>query len=133
MRKLLFIFLVFAAPLLSVAQTNMPSIPFVGSKISLGTNGVAMAEAAASIVRSNADMNVIVQSYGNENKKAQQLSWDRTNAVKRYLVDKEGINEDRIIFQYGGEGDGNMVDLKLTKEEGPNAVPPPSPNLRRKN
>ena len=38
-------------------------------------------------------------------KRAQQLSWDRVNTVISYLVEKQGISEDRFIFSYGEEGD----------------------------
>jgi hypothetical protein len=54
------------------------------------------------------------------------------NAVIRYLVERQGIAEDRFIFTYGEEGDASTVDLMGTTEEGPNTVPaPPHPNLRR--
>ena len=85
-------------------------------------------------MRNNANCKVAVSGYGESSKKAQQLSWDRVNAVIKYLVEKEGISEDRFIFKFGlGEGDDNTIDLKDgTGEEGPNTVPAPHPNLRKK-
>ena len=72
--------------------------------------------------------------YCASSKSEQQLSWDRVNAVINYLVEKEGISADRFIFKYGQEGgDCNTVDLRDgTQEEGPNTVPAPHPNLRRR-
>ena len=53
------------------------------------------------------------------------------NSVIKYLVEKQGIAEDRFIFSYGGEGDANTVDLMGTTEEGPNTIPAPHPNLKK--
>ena len=68
------------------------------------------------------------------NKSMQQLSWDRVNSIINYLVEKEGISSDRFIFKYGeAGGDVNTVDLRDSQnEEGPNTVPAPHPNLRRR-
>jgi len=56
------------------------------------------------------------------------------NEVIKYLVEKEGINSDRFIFRYGQSGgDENTIDIKDgTGEEGPNTVPAPHPNLRKR-
>ena len=68
--------------------------------------------------------------YGASSKAAQQLSWERVNAVIKYLVEKQGVAESRFIFTYGQNGDANTVDLQGTTEEGPNSVPAPHPNLK---
>ncbi|MFN5762284.1 MAG: hypothetical protein ACK44U_09405, partial [Sphingobacteriales bacterium] len=63
------------------------------------------------------------------------LSWDRVNAVINFLVEKQGISSDRFIWKYGqSEGDQNTVDLRGAEqgEDGPNTVPAPHPNLRRR-
>jgi OmpA-OmpF porin, OOP family len=57
------------------------------------------------------------------------------NAVINHMVDKQGISADRFIFRYGQtEGDPNTVDLRPASagDEGPNTVPAPHPNLRKK-
>jgi hypothetical protein len=62
------------------------------------------------------------------------MSWDHVNAIITYLIEKEGISPDRLIFKYGEEGgDCNTVDLRAAGEgeDGPNTVPAPHPNLRR--
>jgi OOP family OmpA-OmpF porin len=67
-------------------------------------------------------------------KVSQQLTWERVNAIIKYLVEKQNIAESRFIFTYdGGNGDQNTIDLQGTMEDGPNTVPAPHPNLRSKN
>ena len=86
-------------------------------------------------IRTNPNCRIAVIGYGESSKSAQQLSWDRVNAVINYLVEQEGISADRFIFKYGeGGGDPNTVDLRDgSAEDGPNAVPAPHPNLRKRN
>ena len=81
---------------------------------------------------SNPNCNVKVVGYGNKTKAQQQLSWDRVNAIIRYLVEQQGIAENRFIFQYGNAADNDVlsVDLVPTMETGPNTVQPPHPQLR---
>ena len=85
-------------------------------------------------MRNNPNCRVAVIGYGESNKAAQQLSWDRVNTVINQMVEKEGISQDRFVFKYGqGDGDANTVDLReATSEDVPNSVPAPSPNLRKK-
>ena len=113
---------------------DLPSVSFTGRSVSLSKDAQAVLAGVAAKMRDNAACKVAVSGYGESSKAAQQLSWDRVNAVIKYLVEKEGISEDRFIFKYAqGEGDGNTVDLKDgTGEEGPNTVPAPHPNLRKK-
>jgi len=113
---------------------NLPSITFKGRTVTLGKDAQALLASAAEQLRNNPNCKIAVIGYGESSKAAQQLSWDRVNAVINYLVEKEGISSDRFIFRYGQSGgDENTVDLRDgTGEEGPNAVPAPHPNLRRK-
>nr|HPZ87349.1 OmpA family protein [Flavihumibacter sp.] len=95
----------------------------------------AVLASVAEKMRTNAERKIVVIGYGEPSKSAQQLSWDRVNAVINYLVDKEGISADRFIFRHSEpQGDPNSVDLRDgTAEDGPNSVPAPFPNLRKKN
>ncbi len=113
---------------------DLPSITFTGRGVTLSRDAQSLLASVAQKLRSNPNCRVAVIGYGISNKQAQQLSWDRVNAVINYLVEKEGISSDRFIFQYGQEGgDENTVDLRdATGEEGPNTVPAPHPNLRRR-
>ena len=113
---------------------NLPSISFKGRSVTVGKDAQALLASAASQMRNNPNCKIAVIGYGESSKSAQQLSWDRVNAVINYLVEKEGIGSDRFIFRYGQSGgDENTVDLRDgTGEEGPNTVPAPHPNLRKK-
>ena len=113
---------------------DLPSITFKGRSVALNNDAKALLASTAEKMRNNPTCKVAVIGYGESSKAAQQLSWDRVNAVINYLVEKEGISSDRFIFRYGQTGgDENTVDLRDgTNEEGPNTVPAPHPNLRRK-
>jgi len=113
---------------------NLPSITFKGHVVTLSKDNQALLASTAGQLRDNPNCKIAVIGYGESSKSAQQLSWDRVNAVINYLVEKEGISSDRFIFRYGQSGgEENTVDLKDgTGEEGPNTVPAPHPNLRKK-
>ena len=113
---------------------DLPSIVFKGRSVTLSKDGKVLAESIADKMRNNPACKVAVIGYGESSKSAQQLSWDRVNEVIKYLVEKEGINSDRFIFRYGQTGgDENTIDVKDgTGEEGPNTVPAPHPNLRKR-
>lgn len=113
---------------------DLPSIVFKGRQVTLNKDGQALASSIADKMRNNPGCKVAVIGYGESSKTAQQLSWDRVNEVIKYLVEKEGISSDRFIFRYGQTGgDENTIDIKDgTGEEGPNTVPAPHPNLRKK-
>ena len=111
---------------------NLPSIQFKAGRATLSSDAMTMLSSASAQIKASPDCRVRVVGHGASDKRAQQLSWDRVNAVIRYLVEKQGISEDRFIFSYGEEGDVNTVDLTGTKETGPNSVPAPHPNLQRK-
>jgi OmpA family len=113
---------------------DLPSITFKGRTVILSQDNKALLASVAEKLKENPNCKVAVIGYGESSKAAQQLSWDRVNAVINYLVEKEGISPDRFIFRYGQSGgEENTVDLKdATGEEGPNTVPAPHPNLRRR-
>jgi outer membrane protein OmpA-like peptidoglycan-associated protein len=113
---------------------DLPSITFKGRSVTLSKDAQALLASTAGQLRNNPNCKIAVIGYGESSKAAQQLSWDRVNAVINYLVEKEGINSDRFIFRYGQSGgEENTVDLKDgTGEEGPNTVPAPHPNLHKK-
>lgn len=113
------------------AITSLPSVQFNRSSIELDDAAQSALSSAAAQLNSNPNCKVKVVGYGASNKRAQQLSWDRVNAVKNYLIEKQGISEGRIIFTYGYDGDANTVDLQPTTETGPSTVPAPHPNLQK--
>ena len=108
---------------------SLPSVQFKNNaKLSRAAESV-LANAAATI-KANPNCRVKVIGYGTASKAAQQLSWERVNAVIKYMVEKQGISESRLLFQYGNDGDSNTVDLQGTTETGPTTVPAPHPNLK---
>ena len=116
-----------ATPVCSVS--DLPSIQFKsGAKVS--KDAEKLLAAAAAKLKANPTCKVKLIGYGASSKAAQQLSWERVNAIQKYLIEKQGIAENRIIFSYGQEGSANTVDLQGTTEDGPNTVPAPHPNLK---
>ncbi|RXK82848.1 OmpA family protein [Filimonas effusa] len=113
------------------AITNLPSLTFKSGAVRIGKDGEAILASIAEKMNANPTCKVKIIGYGAANKRAQQLSWDRVNAVEKYLVEKQGISESRLLFVYGQEGDANTVDFEGTTEDGPNSVPAPHPNLKR--
>ena len=112
--------------------TDLPSIQYKGANsIKLTDDAMRILDIVASKLKADPACKVKVSGHGASNKVAQQISWDRVNAIIRYLVERQGISSSRIIFEYGTEGDSLTVDLMGTMEEGPNTVPAPHPNLRK--
>jgi len=110
---------------------SLPSVQFKGNA-KLSKAAEAVLASAAATIKANPNCNVKVIGYGTSSKAAQQMSWERVNAVIKYLAEKQGISESRLLFQYGQDGDANTVDLQGTLESGPNTVPAPHPNLSKK-
>ncbi|MBA4196392.1 MAG: hypothetical protein C0459_02450 [Chitinophaga sp.] len=119
-----------AKPVCNVS--DLPSVQFK-SGATLSAASKKLLDAAADKIKANPDCKVKVIGHPAASKAAQQLAWERVNAVIKYLVEKQGIAESRFIFSYdGGSGDANTIDLQGTTEEGPNTVPAPHPNLKGK-
>ena len=113
----------------------LPSISFKANSNALSADAEAVLATVAGKLRNAPECKVVVVGYCSSSKKEQQLSWDHVNKVITYLVEKQGISEDRFIFNYGQEGgDCNTVDLRAATgdESGPARVEPPHPNLRKK-
>jgi len=113
----------------------LPSVSFKAGSNSLSDDAKAVLATVAGKLRNSPECKVVVVGYCSSTKKEQQLSWDHVNKVITHLVEKEGISQDRFIFNYGQEGgDCNTVDLRAASgdESGPNTVDPPHPNLRKK-
>jgi outer membrane protein OmpA-like peptidoglycan-associated protein len=114
---------------------NLPSVSFAANSNRLSDDAQAVLGSVASRMRNSPECKVVVIGYCSSSKREQQLSWDHVNTVINHMVEKEGISADRFIFNFGQEGgDCNTVDLRGagTGEDGPNSVPAPHPNLRKK-
>lgn len=113
----------------------VPSISFTKGSAKLSKDAEALLAAAADRLKNNPNCKLVVTSYAEASKSSQQLSWDRVNTVINYLFEKQGISSERFVFKYGqADGDLNTVDISATLDstEGPNTVPAPHPNLRKK-
>jgi len=120
------------APKVECNLSSLPSVQFKSGNAKLNNDAMAVLASAASQIKNNPNCNVKVIGYGATDKRSQQLSWDRVNAVITYLVEKQGVSQDRFIFTYGqGSGENNTVDLQATLDEGPNTIPAPHPNLKK--
>ncbi len=113
------------------ALGSLPSIQFKVNCATLSKDNMAVLNAAGELLRVNPGCKFRIVGYGASNKNQQKLSWDHVNAVKKYITEKRGISETRVIFNYGMEGDATNVDLIPTTEDGPNTVTAPHPNLSK--
>ena len=112
----------------------LPSISFAKNSVKLSDDAKRLLAVAADRMRNSPGCKVVITGYCAGNKVEQQRSWDRVNAIINYLIEKEGVSGDRLIFKYGEEGgDCDTVDIRGANdgEEGPNTVPAPHPNLRK--
>ena len=109
------------------------SVEFGSGSAKLSSSSMAQLNTLAGSMRSNPNCKSVVIGNGSGSKIEQQRSWDRVNSVINYMVDKQGIDRERFIFQYGNSGNANSVDYRSAGngEEGPSNTPPPFPNLRR--
>ncbi len=112
---------------------GLPSVQFANNSAKLTRTAENVLASAAATIKANPNCNIRVVGYGASSKAAQQMSWERVNAVIKYLTEKQGISESRLLFQYGQDGDANTVDLQGTTETGPTTVPAPHPNLKTRN
>ena len=92
--------------------TDYPSITF-RSKAVLSADGKAMLATVASKLKSSPTCNISITGYPETSKASQAECKSRVDAVKKYLVEKEGISADRITTDcVVGGGDKNTVDIK---------------------
>ncbi len=113
---------------------TLPSVTFAGNGVGLNNDAKALLASVAARLRQNPECRVVVTGYCSSSKSEQQRSWDRVNSVINYMVEQEGISQDRFYFNYGQEGgDCNTIDMRAaaTDEQGQTTVPAPHPNLRR--
>lgn len=111
---------------------DLPSIQFNPSSIKINKDAEAILVTIAQRMKDNPDCKVIVIGYCNSSKLTQQRSWDRVNVVINYMVEKQGVAMNRFIFKYAEPGgDCDAIDFMGTKENGPNSVPAPHPNLKK--
>lgn len=92
---------------------DLPSISFRGNTSTLTADAKAMLATIATKLKANAGCNITITGYPAASKASQALCSKRTQAIKQYLMESEGISSDRITTncEVGG-GDANTVDIK---------------------
>ena len=117
----------------SCSLNNLPSIVFKSDGAKLSRDNMKLLDAVSEQMRNNPNCKLKVLGHPEANKSSQQKSYDRVDAIIKYLVEKQGISENRFIFAYdAGSGDSKTIDLQGTNETGPNTVPAPAPHLKGK-
>ena len=101
-----------AAPV-STCPTDYPSLSFKGNTASLSSDAKALLATTAAKMKANPTCNININGYPEASKASQAVCQKRADAIKMYLVEKEGISADRISTncEVGG-GDKNTVDIK---------------------
>ncbi len=93
--------------------SDYPSLSFKGNSVTLTSDNKAMLATVAAKMKANPNCNITINGYPEASKASQAVCQKRIDAVKKYLVEKEGISADRITTncEVGG-GDKNTVDIK---------------------
>jgi outer membrane protein OmpA-like peptidoglycan-associated protein len=101
------------APAPTCALGSLPSITFKGHAATISADAKSLLVDVATQLRNNPNCKVTVAGHPAATKAAQSLNQKRVDAIKNYLIEKEGISGDRVIPQYdGGEGDVHTIDLR---------------------
>ena len=117
-------------PLRSCRINSFPSIVFKKGNGALDNDALKILSEVGSQLRTNPQCNVkVVGCITNNGESATQQSWKIVHNVIKYLLEKEGIDESRIIFVYGQPDRLDKVDLIPTTETGPFFAP--FPNYKR--
>lgn len=102
-----------AEPTTPPCPSDYPSLTFKGNAVAIGNDARAMLATVAAKMKANPNCNITINGYPEASKASQAVCQKRVDAVKKYLVEKEGISADRISTncEVGG-GDKNTVDIK---------------------
>jgi hypothetical protein len=97
----------------STCPTDYPSVSFKGNSAALSADAKSMLATCAAKLKGNPTCSITVTGYPETSKASQANCQKRVDAIKNYLVEKEGISADRITTncEVGG-GDKNTVDIK---------------------
>ncbi len=92
---------------------DYPSLGFKGNVLTLNADNRAMLATVAAKMKANPTCTITINGYPEASKASQANCQKRLDAIKKYLVEKEGISADRITTncEVGG-GDKNTVDVK---------------------
>ena len=94
--------------------SDYPSLMFKGNVQTLSNDTRAMLASVASKMKANPTCNISVTGYPEASKAAQAVCNNRNEAIKMYLVEREGISADRISTncEVSDGVNKNTVDIK---------------------
>jgi len=97
-----------------ICPCDYPSLIFKGNTSGLTNDNKAMLATVASKLKANPNCSITISGYPEASKASQANCQKRLDAVKIYLIEKEGISADRIMTNCNdiGGGDKNTVDIK---------------------
>jgi len=97
----------------ATALGSLPSLTFKGSTKTLTNDQRSMLAGVAATLRNNPNCRINIMDYCTGNKSKMGVGQSRAEAVRSYLVEKEGISADRITIMTGQEGgECGTIDLK---------------------
>jgi len=112
------------------SEAIIGKINFKAKTAYLNKAAYLLLDSIAANIRAYPACRVMVKTYLNEaGYFAQQLSWDRAYLITKYLIEKGGVSESRIIFSYEYKGN-NTADISFSNRKDPSSIPPPpAPNF----
>ena len=91
---------------------DYPSLGFKGNVLTLNADNRAMLATVAAKMKANPTCTITINGYPEASKASQANCQKRLDAIKKYLVEKEGISADRITTNIVvAGGDKNKVDI----------------------
>ena len=97
----------------ATALGSLPSLTFSGSTRTLNSDQRAMLAGVAATLRNNPNCRLSIIDYCTGSKAKMGLGQSRAEAVRTYLVEREGISADRITLLTGQEGgECGTIDLR---------------------
>jgi hypothetical protein len=93
---------------------DYPSLLYKGNTTALSNDNKAMLATVASKLKANPNCTITINGYPEASKASQANCQKRLDAIKIYLIEKEGISADRVMTNCNdiGGGDKNTIDIK---------------------
>ena len=98
----------------ATCPSDYPSLTFKGNVQTLSNDAKAMLSTVAAKMKANPNCNISITGYPEASKASQAVCNKRNDAIKAYLVEKEGISEGRISTncEVSDGKNKNTVDIK---------------------
>ncbi|MEN9550006.1 MAG: hypothetical protein RIR12_2597 [Bacteroidota bacterium] len=119
--KIMVLTMIFFDPLFCAAQknplNNLPSVAFKPGSFILSDSAKHNLNEVTATLQTHPQHGIVVTSYSSRTKHAQQLSWERVNAVVNYLASQK-ISRERMIYRHGQpSGEEDIVDFRSFIDE----------------